>query len=219
MSLLQSFKLDHLPEDFAVHIALYQNVRNAAFLQQQLLQGNTDFEYAFIDASAILSSTHLLAAIFRAANDKFNDRLKSKNVHAEMVFCLSMNNNIAESFRRFGVSPTTTSLCAIKLSTAPSVNATTVQQHLSESIQGDAVPFNDAEIAHFTDIGKVRKAYKLVDAGKQPRKPKSKGLRVRDAQSQDKNVNSVHGDSRCAEAERRDLEIMVLGLMALRGAT
>ena len=113
MSLLQSFQLDHLPEDFAVHIALYQNVRNAAFLQQQLLQGNTDFEYAFIDASAvcckfdllcfcspqsdhakILSSTHLLAAIFRAANDKFNDRLKSKNVHAEMVFCLSMNNNV-----------------------------------------------------------------------------------------------------------------------------
>ncbi|KAL8986332.1 MAG: hypothetical protein Q9205_000218 [Flavoplaca limonia] len=184
MSLLQSFKLDHLPEDFAVHIALYQNVRNAAFLQQQLLQGNTDFEYAFIDASAILSSTHLLAAIFRAANDKFNDRLKSKNVHAEMVFCLSMNNN-----------------------------------HLSESIQGDAVPFNDAEISHFTDIGKVRKAYKLVDAGEQPRRQKSKGLRLRDAQSQDKNVNSVHGDSSCAKAERRDLEIMVLGLMALRGAT
>ena len=99
------------------------------------------------------------------------------------------------------------------------MNATTVQQHLSESIQGDAVPFNDVEIAQFTDIGKVRKAYKLVDAGKQPRRQKTKGLRVRDAQSKDKNVDSVHGDSRCAEAERRDLEIMVLGLMALRGAT
>lgn len=53
MSLLQSFKLDHLPKDVAVHVALYENVRNAAFLQQQLLQGNTDFEYAFIDASAV----------------------------------------------------------------------------------------------------------------------------------------------------------------------
>lgn len=53
MSFLQTFKLDHLPEDFAVHIALYENVQNAAFLQQQLLQGNTAFEYAFIDASVV----------------------------------------------------------------------------------------------------------------------------------------------------------------------
>lgn len=126
---------------------------------------------------------------------------------------------IAESFRRFGVSPTTTSLCAIKLSTSPSVNATTVQQHLSESIEGDAVPFSDAEIARFTDIGKIRKAYKLVDSAKQTGRHKSKGLRVRDTQCQDKSVDLVNGDGRCAEAERRNLEVMVLGLMALRGAT
>lgn len=47
-----------------------------------------------LTCSKIVSSTHLLAAIFRAANDKVNDRLKSKNVHSEMVFCLSMNNNV-----------------------------------------------------------------------------------------------------------------------------
>ena len=53
MSLLQTINLAHLPEDLAVHIALYENVKNAAFLQQQLLQGNTAFEYAFIDASVV----------------------------------------------------------------------------------------------------------------------------------------------------------------------
>ncbi len=126
---------------------------------------------------------------------------------------------IAESFRRFGVSPTTTSLCAIKLSTAPSMDAITVQKHLSESIEGDAVPFSDAEIARFTDIGKIRKAYKLVDSAKQTGRHKSKGLRVRDTQCQDRSADLMNGDSRPGEAERRDLEIMVLGLMALRGAT
>ncbi|CAO1605510.1 hypothetical protein XANCAGTX0491_009027 [Xanthoria calcicola] len=205
MSHLQTLKLEHLPEDFAVHIALYENVKNAAFLQQQLLQGNTAFEYAFIDASVIVSSTHLLAAIFRAANDKVNDRLKSKNVHSEMVFCLSINNNIAESFRRFGVSPATTSLYAIKLSTTPSVTASTVQQHLLDSIEGNPVPFSDVEIAKFTDIGKVRKAYKLSDTRKKSGGGSAKGLG---------NSHSCSG-----EAERSGLEGMVLGLMALRGAT
>ncbi|KAI4104663.1 MAG: hypothetical protein LQ339_003741 [Xanthoria mediterranea] len=205
MSHLQTLELEHLPEDFAVHIALYENVKNAAFLQQQLLQGNTAFEYAFIDASVIVSSTHLLAAIFRAANDKVNDRLKSKNVHSEVVFCLSMNNNIAESFRRFGVSPATTSLYAIKLSTTPSVTASTVQQHLLDSIEGNPVPFSDVEIAKFTDIGKVRKAYKLSDTRKKPGGGSGKGL---------ENSHSCSG-----EAERSGLEGMVLGLMALRGAT
>ncbi|KAL8850595.1 MAG: hypothetical protein Q9221_004465 [Calogaya cf. arnoldii] len=217
MSLLRTFTLDHLPEDCAVHIALYANVKNAAFLQQQLLQGNTAFEYAFIDASVILSSTHLLAAIFRAANDKVNDRLKSKNVHSEMVFCLSMNNNIAESFRRFGVSPATSSLYAVKLSTTPSVTAATVQQHLSDSIEGDPVPFNDAEIARFTDIGKVRKTYKLSDTVGKTNRDKAKGRGHRPGQ--DEGVDLVDGNGCGVEAERNGLEVMVLGLMALRGAT
>lgn len=42
----------------------------------------------------IISSTHVLAAVFRASNDWLNGRLKSKNVHSEIVFCLSMNNNV-----------------------------------------------------------------------------------------------------------------------------
>jgi EKC/KEOPS complex subunit CGI121/TPRKB len=53
MSLLQTVQLEHLPPTHAIHIALYRNVTNAAFLQQQLLAGNTDFEYALIDAGVV----------------------------------------------------------------------------------------------------------------------------------------------------------------------
>ena len=53
MALLQTLNLAHLPPALAVHIALYEDVRNAAFLQQQLLDGNPDFEYALIDASVV----------------------------------------------------------------------------------------------------------------------------------------------------------------------
>lgn len=53
MALLQSFDLEHLPAEHTIHVALYRDVKNAAFLHQQLLAGNTDFEYGFIDASVV----------------------------------------------------------------------------------------------------------------------------------------------------------------------
>lgn len=53
MSHLQTIHLEHLPPNYDLHIALYRNVTNAAFLHQQLLAGNTNFEYALIDASVV----------------------------------------------------------------------------------------------------------------------------------------------------------------------
>ena len=53
MALVQTPLLAHLPPSLAVHVAFYQDVQNASFLRQQLLQCNPEFEYAFIDASTV----------------------------------------------------------------------------------------------------------------------------------------------------------------------
>lgn len=50
---LETLALEHLPLTHTLHIALFHDVANAPFLQQQLLAGNTGFEYAFIDASIV----------------------------------------------------------------------------------------------------------------------------------------------------------------------
>jgi EKC/KEOPS complex subunit CGI121/TPRKB len=52
MDELAILRLPHL-EDHAVYVALFKDVTNAAFLRQQLIQGNTDFEYAFLDATSV----------------------------------------------------------------------------------------------------------------------------------------------------------------------
>jgi hypothetical protein len=39
----------------------------------------------------------LNSAIFRAINDSINGRLKSRNVHSEIVFNLSSNNNVRDT--------------------------------------------------------------------------------------------------------------------------
>ena len=80
---------------------MFKEVKNASFLRQQLLNGNTEFEYAFLDAGPLLSRNHVLAACFRSINDMLNDRLKSRNVHSEIVFSLSPNNNVSV-FHRIG---------------------------------------------------------------------------------------------------------------------
>lgn len=50
---LETFNLEHLPASHTLHISLFRNVRNAAFLHSQLLSRNADFEYGLIDASVV----------------------------------------------------------------------------------------------------------------------------------------------------------------------
>lgn len=52
-SSLETLTLDHLPPSYQVHLGLFRNVQNAAFLHQQLISRNAAFEYAFIDASVV----------------------------------------------------------------------------------------------------------------------------------------------------------------------
>ncbi|PGH00760.1 hypothetical protein GX51_05641 [Blastomyces parvus] len=206
MPSVQTIQLSHVPAHSPVHVALYRDLENASFLKEQLLAGNTEFEYAFIDAATILSTTHLLAAVFRAVNDHQNNRLKSKNVHSEIVYSLSANNNIAESFRKFGLTDTTKDLLVVKVSTSPEVTNASVAQHLDKVIKGTPLNFDNDNLRLVSDIGKIKKAYKL---GSGNAKPAPKGEADNDGQKYSKSPGEI---------ETRDLERTILGLMALRGS-
>lgn len=53
MALVETLNLAHIPPSVTLYGALYKDVENAAFLREQLLAGNSDFEYAFIDATTV----------------------------------------------------------------------------------------------------------------------------------------------------------------------
>ncbi len=206
--MLQKIQLSHMPPELVLHVALYHDVKNAIYLRQQLLDGNADYEYAFIDASMILSQTHILAVAFRAMNDYLHERLKSRNIHSEIVFALSPNNNIGEAFKKFGISGSTTDLLVIKVSTSQSVTEESVGKHLGDAVEGEALHFNDESLQALSDLSKIRKAYKIGSA------PPSKG------QSKQPKL-LVNGDplDSASTKERKELEIAILGAVALRGAT
>jgi len=49
---IETLTLPHLP-DYPLFIGLFEDVQNTSFLRKQLLEGNTDFEYAFLDVSMV----------------------------------------------------------------------------------------------------------------------------------------------------------------------
>lgn len=123
--------------------------------------------------------------------------MKTPNVHSEIVCSLSSNNNISEAYRRFGIQPSTKDIVVVKVliskDDSPRVLiAEDVQKHLAENVQGESVPFSDEELAKSTDWPKLRKYHKL------------------------NSVNYVEG-IKDAEVKRKELELLVVSAMALRG--
>lgn len=124
---------------------------------------------------------------------------------------------IADSFRRFGVQDTTTSLLAVKVSTetAPT-SAEQVESHLSESVEGTAIAFTDENLAEFTDLARIRKIYKFDAA-----LPSQKGKNPPKNKRQTNGVTHLSGTTSEEAAPRDDkmeMEACILGIMALKGS-
>ncbi|KAI1347497.1 kinase binding protein CGI-121-domain-containing protein [Xylaria sp. FL0043] len=188
-SILETFQLEHIPPTHSVHVAVFRDVENAAFLHQQLLARNADFEYALIDAGVITSRLQVLSAAFKAITAQVAGTMKTPNVHSEMVYALSPASNIAEAYRRHGITPTSRSLVIVKVLVTPQSSVTEptttttsaetagiadakaprtaqdVEKHLITHVQGKPLPFTDETLSELTDWGRVRKYYKLNGMG------------------------------------------------------
>ncbi|KAK7418173.1 hypothetical protein QQX98_004148 [Neonectria punicea] len=194
---LETITLDHLPSSHKIHAVLFRDVKNAPFLHQQLLARNADFEYALVDASVVVSRLQILSAVFKATLNAVNGALKTPNVHSEIVISLGSSNNIADAYRRYGISPSTKDLIVVKVTFpaqdgTPPIDSERIWEHLKTNVEGEALPLTDDHISAATDLAKVRKYYKL------------NGLKWLD-------------DIKDEKAKRKEMETLVLGGMALRG--
>ncbi|KAI9838650.1 MAG: hypothetical protein M1819_004964 [Sarea resinae] len=214
MASLKTYQLSHVPSSHVIYVGFFRGVRNAAFLREQLLSGNAEYEYAFIDAASIVSAAHVLAAAYRALNDLLNDRLKTRNVHSEIVFSLSSNNNITESFRRFGVNETTKDLIAVKVPASTGRSQADVQNHLCDIIEGTICEFDDETLQETTDWQRVKKTYKLSALNHDSHSQKKRKGKTEENKEPDR-TSTAAADL----PEKQELEIAILGMMALKGTT
>ncbi|OTB01324.1 hypothetical protein M426DRAFT_323593 [Hypoxylon sp. CI-4A] len=201
---LETVQLEHVPSTHTVHIGLFKDVTNAEFLHQQLLSRNSDYEYAFINATSVISRVQVLAAIYKAITIQLSRSMKTPNIHSEVVCSLSLNNNISEAYRRFGIAPTSRHLIIAKIlittaaatpdaAASATLTPAEVSQHLAANVRGTPTPLTDAVLqSELTDWPKVRKYYKL------------------------NSLSWVDGGVKDEAARRREMEGLVLGGMALR---
>ena len=92
---LETIELEHIPATHRVYAAFFRNVTNTEFLHSQLLARNPNFNYAFLDASSIISRRHLLSAIFNALVTLLDGTLLTATAHSEVVLSLSPNSNVS----------------------------------------------------------------------------------------------------------------------------
>ncbi|KAF2205506.1 CGI-121-domain-containing protein [Delitschia confertaspora ATCC 74209] len=214
MATVRKFHLPHYPS-YPIYISTFKNVENAAFLRSQLLEGNPNFDYAFLDASTILSLNHILLPAFLALSLHTSGRAKTKTVHSELVFRLHPNNNIAESFKKFGIGDSSRNIIAVKIGGfmkegQDEVAEESVSRHLGEVVQGDSTdPGERGErLGEECEMEKVRKMYKLESgAGGGGKKGKKIG-------NTGEAVNGMGGE----EKDRKEMESVVLGVITLKGS-
>jgi EKC/KEOPS complex subunit CGI121/TPRKB len=77
----------------SVVVGLYRKVQNASLLRDRLLKG--ELMYAFIDAKTLMAPIQLFLAIHKAIHAMDHHQLMTKNVHSEIVYCLSPHSNVS----------------------------------------------------------------------------------------------------------------------------
>ncbi|KAF9732618.1 hypothetical protein PMIN06_012235 [Paraphaeosphaeria minitans] len=201
---IHTLTLPHYPTH-PIHLALFRSVTNAPTLRSQLLSSNPLFDYAFLDATVLLSPTHLLLAAQLALHAHLTGKGKTRTPHSELVFRLHPNNNIGEAYRKFGMGDESREVLVVKFGgLGEAVAAEWVGKHLGEVVEGESVRMGEdmEEVAMFADVAKVRKIYKLGEGG-----AKGKGKKGTD----------VNGDGK-ARDELKGMESVILGMMALKGS-
>ena len=98
----------------------------------------------------------------------------------------------------------------IKVGTAPDITRESVERHLNAVIEGRAVEFSDEELQRIVDLARVRKIYKLNSTGAKGKNSK--------AQTGEEGSNAVVGNKQ-GDSDMKALEVAILGMMALRGAS
>ena len=130
-------------------------------------------------------------------------------------------SQIAASFAAFGITSATTDLLVLKVSTpAAPVAAEAVAAHLGANVEGSSIAFGDAEIARATDMPRIRKAYKLKDpavtGAAAGRNRKARQVNGGGEDAAPGPGEAVRDDD--AARERKEVEIAVLAMMALKGS-
>ncbi|KAL9541650.1 hypothetical protein MBANPS3_009004 [Mucor bainieri] len=138
-----------------VHIALLRNVTNAPELRQRLINQDSTLACSLINAKLVINKLHVLLAANRAVSDESMGKLKTHNVHSEILYDFGTTNNIAKTFITFGIADDTTDVVAVKIGESEA----DAEMHMKECVTGDLLSLD--QLKDITDLKLIANTYQL----------------------------------------------------------
>lgn len=141
---------------YTTNLALFTDVTNSSELRQLIIQGK--IEAALLNASMIIDPFHVAIAGHKALQLFQQGKMKTKTLHSEIVFNLSPSTNINESFKKFGILDSTTSVLVVIVTQE---NANKKISEISKFINGEQVSIT--ALSTISDQEKIKKIYGISD--------------------------------------------------------
>ncbi|KAL6451171.1 hypothetical protein SBY92_002509 [Candida maltosa Xu316] len=164
--MLESITFPQFPQ-YKVFLSLVKNLKQEEIstIKSNLISGNSQYDYCFLNTRYIISREHLLQSIYKSILNDSNGTKIAKTLNSEIIFNLSPVNNIGDALKKFGISEDCPNCIVIKVFKDPTTEGSELSEELAEIIHGDNTELTDDEIfTNLVDIPKFKKLYKLNDA-------------------------------------------------------
>eukprot|EP00271_Cylindrocystis_brebissonii_P021856 TRINITY_DN808_c0_g1_i1.p1 TRINITY_DN808_c0_g1~~TRINITY_DN808_c0_g1_i1.p1 ORF type:complete len:175 (-),score=38.20 TRINITY_DN808_c0_g1_i1:14-538(-) len=147
------FSFDRFPGR-TLHLFHFIDVENAGELVAKVRAGALEPPLALINADLLVSAFPVLAAAHKALGAEAAEQLKTRALHAELVFNVSASKHIREALLRWGITESSTHILAGRLdATDAEVSA------LRQLIRGTELDL--AELEGFAQVDQIQKLYKI----------------------------------------------------------
>ncbi|CAO1618566.1 unnamed protein product [Parajaminaea phylloscopi] len=166
-----------------IHLSVFHSVSNVKSLLSSLRAGAPDdtlpsnitsevlSQYAFLDASVIVSRQHVLNAVLEALARMETGNMKTKAWSTEVMWILWPGGNISDSLKHIGLGPTASSLVVIRIGASDgshAVEGTKILGEMMSLVRGSLdlrglAAFEDTTepTERITDWTKVAQMHKL----------------------------------------------------------
>ncbi|XP_012940519.1 EKC/KEOPS complex subunit TPRKB [Aplysia californica] len=146
-------KVPHtLYPDKTITVALYRNV-SCKELRKSVMSGA--IEVSLLKTSMVIDEFQVLVAANKALHLQHAGTMMTKNVHSEILFCLSPSKNISESFQSFGAADSDTNVVVAIADDQDDERLDKVSEILGKS------PVALTELSELADTKLITKAYKV----------------------------------------------------------
>lgn len=136
---------------------LFTNVTNITEIREKVMTGK--LHCCVTKASLIVNTIQAVVAINKASLNAKRNRLTTKSIYTEILFCLSTSKNISRSLNEFGINNNDKNIIVMLIHNLDEKQ--TVFEDILGSIKGERVSVS--KIQEFTDVNLLKKIYKIKE--------------------------------------------------------